>query len=285
MIATGTPAGVGYPRKPPIFMKPGDEIVIEIDGHRAAGESSHRGRHDPMRVWRSAKKAVKLRAVLRNAAFSFDEMTTSRRARGGQMWCAAAGPVIGYAFNSTGRYACGAQMRDRFIPRLLRDEGLTLDPSAFDPDRGGSRPMMRSARSQAGTWRSVAIAHAGTCGCGMRWARSRTTARCGPHRPSLPGRRRAAAGVLLCGRRLVRARQDHPRSAGGGPHLSRHGLHPHQGEGRRAPLARSTSRGLEAVIGCWTTRRASRLTRIAGIPSALPPAYAAGAQIPGPALV
>ncbi|MEP9378855.1 fumarylacetoacetate hydrolase family protein [Aquabacter sp. CN5-332] len=32
MIATGTPAGVGYPRKPPIFMKNGDEIVIEIDG-------------------------------------------------------------------------------------------------------------------------------------------------------------------------------------------------------------------------------------------------------------
>lgn len=32
MIATGTPAGVGYPRKPPVFMQPGDEIVIEIDG-------------------------------------------------------------------------------------------------------------------------------------------------------------------------------------------------------------------------------------------------------------
>ncbi|TCT00584.1 fumarylacetoacetate hydrolase family protein [Aquabacter spiritensis] len=32
MIATGTPAGVGYPRKPPVFMKAGDEIVIEIEG-------------------------------------------------------------------------------------------------------------------------------------------------------------------------------------------------------------------------------------------------------------
>ena len=28
-------------------------------------------------------------------------------------------PVVGYAFNSTGRYACGAQMRARFIPRVL----------------------------------------------------------------------------------------------------------------------------------------------------------------------
>lgn len=32
MIATGTPAGVGYPRTPPVFLKPGDEIVVEIEG-------------------------------------------------------------------------------------------------------------------------------------------------------------------------------------------------------------------------------------------------------------
>ncbi|MRX50546.1 FAA hydrolase family protein [Paracoccus sp. S-4012] len=31
LIATGTPSGVGYARTPPVFMKPGDEIVIEID--------------------------------------------------------------------------------------------------------------------------------------------------------------------------------------------------------------------------------------------------------------
>jgi 5-carboxymethyl-2-hydroxymuconate isomerase len=32
LIATGTPAGVGAFRKPPLFMQPGDEITIEIDG-------------------------------------------------------------------------------------------------------------------------------------------------------------------------------------------------------------------------------------------------------------
>ncbi len=32
VIATGTPAGVGAFRKPPVFMKPGDEITIEIEG-------------------------------------------------------------------------------------------------------------------------------------------------------------------------------------------------------------------------------------------------------------
>jgi 2-keto-4-pentenoate hydratase/2-oxohepta-3-ene-1,7-dioic acid hydratase in catechol pathway len=32
LIATGTPAGVGAFRDPPLFMKPGDEITIEIEG-------------------------------------------------------------------------------------------------------------------------------------------------------------------------------------------------------------------------------------------------------------
>jgi 2-keto-4-pentenoate hydratase/2-oxohepta-3-ene-1,7-dioic acid hydratase in catechol pathway len=32
IIATGTPSGVGYPRKPPVFMKAGDIAEIEIEG-------------------------------------------------------------------------------------------------------------------------------------------------------------------------------------------------------------------------------------------------------------
>jgi len=32
LIATGTPAGVGAFRKPPVFMQPGDEITIEVEG-------------------------------------------------------------------------------------------------------------------------------------------------------------------------------------------------------------------------------------------------------------
>ena len=31
LIATGTPEGVGHARKPPVWMRPGDEISIEID--------------------------------------------------------------------------------------------------------------------------------------------------------------------------------------------------------------------------------------------------------------
>lgn len=32
MIAMGTPSGVGYARKPPVWMKAGDVIEIEIEG-------------------------------------------------------------------------------------------------------------------------------------------------------------------------------------------------------------------------------------------------------------
>ncbi|GAB4065223.1 fumarylacetoacetate hydrolase family protein [Ancylobacter sonchi] len=31
IIATGTPSGVGYARKPPVWMKPGDRVEVEID--------------------------------------------------------------------------------------------------------------------------------------------------------------------------------------------------------------------------------------------------------------
>lgn len=32
VILTGTPAGCGFARKPPVWLKPGDEVVVEIEG-------------------------------------------------------------------------------------------------------------------------------------------------------------------------------------------------------------------------------------------------------------
>ena len=89
-----------------------------------------------MRIVAVREKTFRLESRIRNAAFTFDEMTTSIVAivtdvvRGGK-------PIVGYAFNSTGRYACGAQIRDRLAPRLLRakPEEVTLDPKAFRPER------------------------------------------------------------------------------------------------------------------------------------------------------
>ena len=72
-----------------------------------------------MRIVDIRETAIALNSSLRNAVFDFSEMTTSVVAvitdviRDGK-------PVTGFAFNSTGRYACGAQMRARFIPRILK---------------------------------------------------------------------------------------------------------------------------------------------------------------------
>jgi len=32
IISTGTPAGVGFARKPPVWLKPGDEVAVEVEG-------------------------------------------------------------------------------------------------------------------------------------------------------------------------------------------------------------------------------------------------------------
>ena len=63
-----------------------------------------------MRIVDIRETAVPLKSKLANSSFDFTEMTTSVVAvitdvmRDGK-------PVAGFAFNSTGRYACGAQMR------------------------------------------------------------------------------------------------------------------------------------------------------------------------------
>src|SRR5471030_2229963 len=72
---------------------------------------------------------------IRNAYIDFSKMTTSLVAvitdvvRDGKR-------VVGYGFNSNGRYGQGMLMRERFIPRvmeappatLLSDDGANLDP-------------------------------------------------------------------------------------------------------------------------------------------------------------
>src|SRR5918994_3199875 len=76
-----------------------------------------------------------IKSDIRNAYIDFSKMTLSLVAvvtdvvRNGK-------PVIGYGFNSNGRYGQGALMRERFIPRLLEaapeslldDAGTNLDP-------------------------------------------------------------------------------------------------------------------------------------------------------------
>ena len=102
--------------------------------------------------------AIPLNSTLRNAVFDFSEMTTSVVAvvtdviRDGK-------PVVGFAFNSTGRYACGAQMRARFIPRILKEPPEALLNAAgdnFDAEKILA-VMMRREKPGGHTERSVAI--------------------------------------------------------------------------------------------------------------------------------
>ena len=89
-----------------------------------------------MRIVEIREKAIRQKRTVRNAVGNFSDLTTSIVAvitdvvRNGR-------PVIGYAFNSVGRHACGLPMRERFIPRLLEapEEDVTLDPKAFDPEK------------------------------------------------------------------------------------------------------------------------------------------------------
>src|SRR5256885_16332981 len=111
-----------------------------------------------MRILDIRETAIPLKSELRNSSFDFSEMTTSVVAvitdvvRGGR-------PVVGFAFNSTGRYACGAQMRARFIPRVLKAEPKSLLNEAgdnFDPAKCVA-VMMRNEKSGGHSERSVGI--------------------------------------------------------------------------------------------------------------------------------
>ncbi len=111
-----------------------------------------------MRIVEIRECAIPLKSSLRNSSFDFSEMTTSIVAvitdvlREGKA-------VTGFAFNSTGRYACGAAMRARFIPRILAAEPKSLlddTEENFDPSKILT-VMMQREKSGGHSERSIAI--------------------------------------------------------------------------------------------------------------------------------
>jgi len=111
-----------------------------------------------MRILDVRETAVPLKSELKNSSFDFTEMTTSVVAvitdvvRDGR-------PVTGFAFNSTGRYACGAQMRARFIPRILAAKPETLlDATGENIDPAKVLAVMLQREKSGGhSERSIAI--------------------------------------------------------------------------------------------------------------------------------
>jgi L-alanine-DL-glutamate epimerase-like enolase superfamily enzyme len=111
-----------------------------------------------MRIVDIRETSVPLNSSLANSSIDFSEMTTSVVAvitdvkRDGETMC-------GFAFNSTGRYACGAQMRARFIPRILNAEpGSLLNEAGdnFAPEKILAA-MIRNEKSGGHSERSIGI--------------------------------------------------------------------------------------------------------------------------------
>ncbi len=71
-----------------------------------------------MKIVEIREKTIPISSPIRNAYIDFSKMTLSLVAvvtdviRDGK-------PVVGYGFNSNGRYGQGKLMRERFIPRML----------------------------------------------------------------------------------------------------------------------------------------------------------------------
>ena len=111
-----------------------------------------------MRIVDIREKVVPIASEIRNAYIDFSAMTVSVVAlvtdvvRDGK-------PVIGYGFNSNGRYAPSGLLRERFMPRLKAAPAeLLLDETGenFDPQRVWA-VMMQNEKPGGHGERSVAV--------------------------------------------------------------------------------------------------------------------------------
>ena len=136
--------------------RPGAAATLTSCEWEAGLKKNDRG--PQMRITDIRETAVPLNSTLANSSIDFSEMTTSVVAvitdviRDGK-------PVCGFAFNSTGRYACGAQMRARFIPRVLKADPKTLLNEAgdnFAPEKILA-VMMQNEKSGGHSERSIGI--------------------------------------------------------------------------------------------------------------------------------
>jgi D(-)-tartrate dehydratase len=111
-----------------------------------------------MRIVDIRECVIPLKSSIRNSSIDFSEMTTSVVAVLTDVVRDGA-PVVGFAFNSTGRYACGAAMRARFIPRILAADPTSLldeRQANFDPEKILAA-MMQREKSGGHSERSIAI--------------------------------------------------------------------------------------------------------------------------------
>jgi L-alanine-DL-glutamate epimerase-like enolase superfamily enzyme len=111
-----------------------------------------------LRIVDIRETVVPIKSQIRNAFIDFSQMTVSVLAlvtdvlRDGK-------PVVGFGFNSNGRYAPSGLLRDRFIPRLKAADSRALLNNAgdnFDPTRVWD-VLMRNEKPGGHGERSVAV--------------------------------------------------------------------------------------------------------------------------------
>jgi D(-)-tartrate dehydratase len=100
----------------------------------SAGKKINTQRSYSMKITSVKEETVSIASSIKNAYIDFSKMNVSVLAletdviRNGR-------PVVGYGFNSNGRYAQGALLRERFIPRLMAAEPrCLLDDAASNLD-------------------------------------------------------------------------------------------------------------------------------------------------------
>jgi len=111
-----------------------------------------------MKITAIHDRVLPIRSDIRNAFIDFSQMTASIVGIQSDVVRAGA-PLIGYGFNSNGRYSQSGILRDRIIPRLLaaQPEALLNDEGDnFDPARAWDI-MMRNEKPGGHGERSVAV--------------------------------------------------------------------------------------------------------------------------------
>ena len=170
---------------------------------------------------------------IRNAYIDFSKMTTSLVAvvtnveRNGRR-------VVGYGFNSNGRYGQGGLIRERFAPRIRDADPATLvDPTGenLDPDRVWSvDDGQRKARRPRRALRRGRNARHGDLGRGRENRRQAAL----PSAGRTARRAGESARIRVCSRRLLLSGQGQRCAARGDARLSRARLHRRQDEDRRS---------------------------------------------------
>jgi D(-)-tartrate dehydratase len=110
-----------------------------------------------MRIVAIRDVAAPIKSAMANAYIDFSAMTASVVAIETDV-IVDGKPVVGFGFNSNGRYAQQGLLRERFIPRLLaaKADGLQGSDGLIDPSKAWSQ-MMKNEKPGGHGERSVAV--------------------------------------------------------------------------------------------------------------------------------